>query len=183
MQIEEMKKSMSVLEQLLAKTNTDIKIDVAASETARKKILKRYRQGIISSGVLALVFMISWLGKGIMQSFATYQRAFLAIYLAAAALWYLFLYIKLRQINVSQLSPIKLLEKSTRLKIYTFSGEAVATIGLAVFFALFTPDLLEVSPLAFWMCIITLAVGLTSSAVFYLPKYFRLFSELNSIKE
>ena len=40
MQLDELKKSMSTLDQLLAKTNTDIKINVSTSETAKSKILK-----------------------------------------------------------------------------------------------------------------------------------------------
>ena len=183
MQIEELKKNMSLLEHVLAKTDTKIKINVAASETAQKKILKRYRQGIISCTVLAVVFIIAWMGKGIFQSFQPYQRGFLAIYLTMAAVWYIFLYIKLKKINVAQLTPSRLFLKTTRLKIYTFSGEAVSVIGLAVFFTLFLSDLITVSPLAFWLCVITLAVGFIRSAVYFLPKYIELYNNLNTVAE
>lgn len=53
---------MSTLEQVLAKTNTDIKIDVAASETAQAKILKKFRQGFISCLILAVVFAAGAIG-------------------------------------------------------------------------------------------------------------------------
>ena len=40
MHLDKLKKGMSTLEQVLAKTNSDIKINVAASETAQSKILR-----------------------------------------------------------------------------------------------------------------------------------------------
>ena len=183
MQIEELKKNMSLLEHVLAKTDTDIKINVKASETAQKKILKRYRHGFISCAVLAVVFIISCFGKSVFQSFQPYQRGFLAIYLTMGALWYMFLYIALKRINVSQLKPSSLFIKTTRLKIYTFSGEALSVIGLAVFFTLFLSDLITVSPLAFWLCVITLAVGFIRSVVYFLPKYIELYNRLNTVAE
>lgn len=183
MQIEDLKKNMSLLEHVLAKTDTDIRINVAASETAQKKILKRYRQGFISCGILSVVFILSWVGKGIFQSFQPYQRGFLSVYLTMGAVWYIFLYITLKRINVSQLTPSSLFIKTTRLKIYTFSGEAISVIGLAVFFTLFLSDLITVSPLAFWLCVITLAVGFIRSAVYFLPKYIELYNRLNTVAE
>ena len=44
MKLDELKKNMSTLDQVLAKTNSDIKINVSASETAQAKILKKFRQ-------------------------------------------------------------------------------------------------------------------------------------------
>ena len=89
----------------------------------------------------------------------------------------------LKKINVSQLTPSRLFVKTTRLKIYTFSGEAIAAIGLAVFFTLFLSDLIKVSPLAFWLCVITLTVGFIRTAVYFLPKYIKLYNTLNTVKE
>ena len=183
MQIEELKKNMSLLEHVLAKTDIDIKINVAASETAQKKILKRYRHGFISCAVLAVVFIIAWIGKGVFQSFQPYQRGFLAIYLTMAAIWYIFLYITLKRINVSQLTPSRLFVKTPRLKNYTLSWEAVSVIGLAEFITLFLSDLITISPLAFWLCVITLAVGFIRSAVYFLPKYIELYNRLNTVAE
>ena len=45
MQLNELKKSMSTLEQVLAKTNSDIEINVSTSQTAKTKILKKIRLG------------------------------------------------------------------------------------------------------------------------------------------
>ena len=63
MQLNELKKSMSTLEQVLAKTNSDIKINVSTSQTAKTKILKKIRQGFVSCIILAIVFTAMALGN------------------------------------------------------------------------------------------------------------------------
>ena len=183
MQIDELKKSMSLLDQLLSKTDTDIKIDIAASETAQKRILKKYRKGFTSPAILAVVFTLMWIGGVNTKAFPDYLRAYLIVYLLAATLWYVFLYVRFKRVNVSQLAPRQLFAETTRIKIYTISGEAVSLIGLAVFFGLFLPDLMTVNPLAFWLCVAILVCGLISTGIYFLPKYIRLFNELNTIKE
>lgn len=183
MQIDELKKSMSLLDQLLSKTDTDIKINVAASETAQNKILKKYRKGFTSTAILAVVFTLMWIGDVNSKAFPDYLRLYLIIYLSAATLWHIFLYVRFKRVNVSQLVPRKLFAETTRIKIYTISGEAVSMICLAVFFTLFLPDLMTVSPLAFWLCVATLVCGIISTGIYYLPRYIRLFNELNTIKD
>lgn len=182
MQLNELEKNMSLLDQVLAKTNTEIKINVVASKSAQNKILKKYLTGFISSAILAVVFTISWIGKGVFQSFQPYLRGFLAIYLTIAALWNLFLYLKLKNIKISQLAPSKLFAKTIQLKIYSLSGEVVAALGLAVFFSLFLSDLKAVNPFAFWMCVTGIIVALVSS-ISLLPRYIKLLNDLNTIKE
>ncbi len=49
---------MSTLKQILAMTNSDITIDVSASENAQTKILKKYRQMFTATTVLAIVFRV-----------------------------------------------------------------------------------------------------------------------------
>lgn len=183
MQLDELKKNMSTLEQVLAKNSSDIRINVMASETAQRKLLKKYRNGFVSCAILAVIFTLSWMGKGTLQSFSVYHRGFLAVYLTLGALWYIFLYSTLKNINISLLTPVKLLKATTRLKIYTLCGETVTAIGLAVFFSMFLPDLFEVNPPAFWMCVTTLIVAIVSSTIYILPKYTKLLNTLNSIEE
>lgn len=183
MQLDELKKSMSLLDQLLSKTNTDIKINVAASETAQNKILKKYRKGFTSTAILAVVFTAMWIGDVNSVAFPDYLCAYLIIYLSVATLWYIFLYVRFKRVNVAQLAPRIVFAESTRIKIYTISGEAVSVICLAVFFTLFLPDLMAVNPFAFWLCVATLVCGLISTGIYFLPRYIRLFNELNTIKE
>ena len=65
---------MSTLEQVLAKTNSDIKIDVSTSQTAKSKILKKFRQGFVSCIILAVVFTAMALGNVETQSFPNYLQ-------------------------------------------------------------------------------------------------------------
>jgi len=79
MQLDELKKSMSTLEQVLAKTNTEIKINVAVSETAQTKILKKFRQGAISCLILAVVFAASAIGGINPHSFPIGLKIYLVV--------------------------------------------------------------------------------------------------------
>ena len=54
MQLDELKKNMSKLDKVLDKTGSDIKINVAASETAQTKILKKFRQVMTNCAMLAV---------------------------------------------------------------------------------------------------------------------------------
>lgn len=84
MQLDELKKSMSTLEQVLAKTNTDIKINVSASETAQTKILKKFRQGFTSCLILAIVFAAMALGNLNPYSFP-YRLKYISWYICYSA--------------------------------------------------------------------------------------------------
>ncbi|MDE7153396.1 MAG: hypothetical protein K2O00_02975 [Muribaculaceae bacterium] len=183
MKLDELKKNMTLLEHVLEKTDNEIKIDVKASQTAQKSILKKYRKGILSNAILAVVFTFMLIGKVNQVAFPTYLLIYMISFLTVAAVWYSFLYIKFKRLNVSLLSPRKLFAEVTKIRIYTISGEAVSVVFLAVFFTLFLPNLITVNPLAFWLVVITLAVGLISTGIFYMPKYIRLFNDLTTVKE
>lgn len=183
MQLDELKKNMSTLEQILAMTNSDITIDVSASENAQTKILKKYRQMFTATAVLAIVFTLSWIGNMNPPTFPVHIRAFLVIYLGIASLWYVYMYFRIKKINVSRLTPAKLFSETTSIKIYALSGEVVSGIALAVFFTLFLSNLNTISSLAFYLCITTLVLALILSLCYFWPKYFKLFRDLNAIKE
>lgn len=183
MQLDELKKNMSTLEQVLAKTNSDITIDVSASENAQTKILKKYRQAFTSTAILTIVFALSWIGNVNSLAFPVHIRAFLVIYLAIASIWYIYMYFKLKKVDISRLAPAKLFSETTSIKLYTLSGEVVSGIALAVFFTLFLPNLSTISLLAFWLCVIALALSLILSISYFWPKYIKLFRDLNTIKE
>ena len=59
MQLDELKKSMSTLEQVLAKTNTDIKINVSASEPRRPRYLKKSVKDLYPASS-SLLFSQQW---------------------------------------------------------------------------------------------------------------------------
>ena len=126
MQLNELKKSMSTLEQVLAKTNTDIKINVSA---------------------------------------------------------YIYLYRKLKSINIAVLSPKQLFSKTATIKLLTLAGEIFIGMCLVSFFALLLPSVWTFHRIGFWIMTIGLILGIVYSIFHYWPQYVKLFRDLNSIKE
>lgn len=183
MELDELKKNMSTLEQILAKTNTDIKIDVAASETAQTKILKKFRQGFLSCLILAVVFAAGAIGGINPNSFPLGQKIYLVIYLLLGAVWYIFMYHKLRNINIAALPPAKLFSKTANIKMLMLSGEIFFIIGIVILFAMLFPTAWASNRVGFWAMIITLAGAVIYSVLHYWPQYIKLFQDLNSIKE
>lgn len=183
MELDELKKSMSTLEQILAKTNTDIKIDVAASETAQTKILKKFRQGFLSCLILAVVFAAGAIGGINPNSFPLGQKIYLVVYLLLGAVWYIFMYYKLRNINIAALPPAKLFSKTANIKMLMLSGEIFFIIGIVILFAMLFPTAWAFNRFGFWAMIITLVGAVIYSVLHYWPQYIKLFQDLNSIKE
>lgn len=182
MQLTELRQSMSVLDHVLAKTSADITVDVTASETAQNKILRKYRQGIINNAVLAAVFGCLWIGDVTPDKLPNLFKGFIVILTAAAAVWYGFLFIRLKRIDIARLSPSKLLSATTTIKLLTLSGEVAFGIALAVFFTMLLTEMLATNLLAFRLIIATLAGGLVWGIVYTVPRYVKLFGDLNSLK-
>ncbi len=183
MQLDELKKSMSTLEQVLAKTNTDIKINVSASETAQTKILKKFRQGFTSCLILAIVFAAMALGNLNPNSFPLSLKIYLVVYLLFGSAWYIFMYLKLKSINIAALTPGKLFSKTANIRILMLSGEIVFGMGIVILFTLLLPNAWEFNRTGFWCVIGTLAVAAIYGIVHMWPQYIKLFRDLNSIKE
>ena len=181
MQLDELKRNMSVLDQVLSKTSTDIRIDVRASETAREKLMKRYRQNILSNSIIAIVFA-SQIGNSSFPLPVLYV-AFITAITGLAALWYIFLFIRLKDINISRMTPTRLFSETAKIKIMTLSGEVFFAIALAVFFTLLLSDLLVTSQLAFWLIIGCLAAGIAGGIFYFWPRYIKLFRDLTTLKD
>ncbi len=183
MQLDELKKSMSTLDQVLAKTNTEIKINVSASETAQTKILKKFRQGFTSCLILAIVFAAMALGNLNPHSFPRYLKIYLVVYLLIGAIWYIFMYLKLKNINIATLAPRELFSKTANIRLLMISGEVFSVIGIAILFTLLLPNAWEFNRTGFWCVIGTLIVAIIYGIVHMWPQYIKLFRDLNSIKE
>ncbi len=183
MQLDDLKKSMSTLDQVLAKTNTDIKINVLASETAKSKILKKFRQGFTSCLILSIVFAAMALGNLNPHSFPTYLKIYLVVYLLIGAIWYIFMYIKLKKINIATLSPRELFTKTAKIRLLMISGEVFCVIGITILFTLLLPNAWDFNRIGFWCVIGTLVVAIIYGIVHMGPQYIKLFRDLNSIKE
>lgn len=182
MQLTELKQNMSILDRMLAKTSADITVDVTASETAQSKLLKKFRQGIINNAVLAAVFACLWIGDVTPDKLPNLFKGFISILTAIAAVWYLILFTRLKKINIARLSPSKLLSATTTIKLLTLSGEVAFGIALAVFFTMLLTEMFATNILAFWLIIATLVIALVWGIVYTVPRYVKLFGDLNSLR-
>ena len=182
MELNDLKKNMSVLEQVLAKSNEEIKIDVSASETAQTKLAKVYKQNVrncLLVSIIPVVLLVSGSNTG---TFPLYLTILLLVYLLLAASWYVFLWNKTEKINIISLTPVSLLSATSKLKLYTLAGEIFFIVGLTVFFSLFLSNLWNFSPLSFGLVIGTLLFGITFTLTFYVPKLRNIFNEMESFK-
>lgn len=182
MELNELRKSMSTLEQVLAKTDADISINVSASETAQVKILRKFRQGGIMCIVLAAIFALAAIVNINPLSFPRYLKVYMVILLVTGTVWYIFMYKRLKHINVGTLAPVELFRKTATLKMLMVSAEVFLSVGMVVFFALCLPHAWDFNRFGFWAVIIGLVAVTIYSVLHYYPKYIRLFRELNSIK-
>lgn len=183
MQLEDFKKNMSVLDQVLARTSADIKINVLASETAQSKILRRYRQAFTNCAIVAVVFCCLWIGNVNPDKLPNLYKGYITVLCALASVWYVFLFVRLKKVNIAQCSPSTLFSSTTIIKLLTLSGEIFFGMALAVFFTLLLSEMVVISQLAFWLIIGLLGISITWSAIYIWPRYIKLFNELNTIKE
>lgn len=183
MQLNELKRNMSVLEQVLAKTSADIEINLSASESAQKKILRKYRQSFTNSLILAAVFSCLLMGNVSPEKLPNFYKIFIVILSLLAAGWYIFLFMRLKKINIARLSPTKLFSEMTTIKILTLSGEVFFGLVLTVFFMLLLSYMLDNNPLAFRLTVGLLIFALAGSVLYAWPRYIKLFGDLTTIKE
>lgn len=173
---------MSTLDQVLAKTNNEIKINVSASETAKSKILKKLRHGFTSCLIIAVVFTAMALGNQHSLSFPNYLKIGMAVCLLVAAVWYIFMYRYLKGIGIASLPPAQLFSKTTTLKLMVISSEVFFGICLVVFFTLLLPTVWAYNPIGFWAMVATIAFAIVYGIIHMWPQYIQLFRDLNSIK-
>lgn len=183
MQLDELKKTMSTLEQVLAKTNADIKIDVAASRTAQNRILRKFKQAAIMLIVIACIMIAATVAGINVESFPNSLKIYLSVILTMAASWFGFMYSKLRNMNVASLAPAALFTGTARLKMFLIVGEICLTVALAVFFALCLPYTWEFNRLGFWLVVIALPIAVGYDIFHWWPQIIKLFRELNSMEE
>ena len=183
MQLDELKRNMSVLEQVLAKASADIEINLSASEPAQKKILRKYRKSFTNSLILAAVFSCLLMGNVSPEKLPNFYKLFIVILSLLAAGWYIFLFMRLKKINIARLSPTKLFSEMTTIKILTLSGEVLFGLVLTVFFTLLLSYMLDNNTLAFRLTVGFLIFALAGSVLYAWPRYIKLFGDLTTIKE
>lgn len=183
MQLDEFKKSMTVLDQVLAKTGSKIEIDVKTSHKAKSWLLRLYLADAIICLIVGLVFLSLITFDIYAPLLPGYIRIYVAVFSITAALWYGFLYLKLRSMDVATLTPSEVISSTNRVKFLTLTGEIVFAIAIAVLFTMLFPFLLRHDVFAFRQMIVFLCIAFGWFLLSLLPKIIRSFRELNAIKD
>lgn len=183
MNLEEMKNNMTVIDNLLEKTNNKVEIDRIRIDNAKSKLEKKFSDSSKANLIVCGVFTIVLLKAGHDVNFSLPYRAIIPILTLLGSGWYYYLYKQVKAIDLFKFPPVKLIERLSSLKLKILSGEALTIILLAIIFSLFLPQLITKSALGFWLCVATLALALILSLFFYIPRYKRILNDLTSLKK
>lgn len=183
MELDELKKSMATLDDLFAEKSGDaINFDTITCDTAQKRIMKQYRKGTFSCAVLAVVFLIAWNAGLGQDAFPLGYKLFLGIFLAVGTVWYAYLYIKTKKINIAEATPVQTLRQVSSLRLYALVGEIVLGMAMVVFFTLFLSNLWEVGPYRFWIVSAAIVVLIILLVTVFIPRTVRDFNNLTATK-
>ncbi len=180
MNLDELKRSMSTLDEALAKKSGDsIDFNAKTCTSAQSRIAKQYRKNILNCGVLAIVFIILWLSGTDRPSFPVAMKGFLGVFMAVAAIVYVMLYRLIRKIQVTTASPMTVMKQVSSLRLYNLIAEIIFAIVLAVFFTIFLSNLWALGSYTFWLVVGALFVSLIIAGIM-LPKKIRDFNDLTA---
>ncbi len=181
MNLDELKKSMSALDDVLAeKVGDSINFNTETSNTAQKRIMKQFRQGALSCIILAIVFPIAWNSRLGNDAFPLAYKLFLEIFLVVAVIWYGFLYFKTKKINIVVATPMQTMKQVASLRFYTLTGEIVLGMTMVVFFTLFLSNLWVVGQYRFWIVIAATVIFIVLLVFVFLPRTIRNFKNLTA---
>ncbi|MDE6240120.1 MAG: hypothetical protein K2M54_09085 [Muribaculaceae bacterium] len=181
MNLDELKKSMSTLDDVLAQKNIEpISFNTETCSSAQSRIAKQYRKSILNCGVLAVVFIILWLSGTGESAFPVAMKGFLGIFMAVAAIVYMVLYRSIKKIQPATSTPMRIMKQVASLRLYTLVAEIFFTVVLAVFFTIFLSNLWSLGTWTFWLVSGALLVSLII-ALIMLPKKIRDFRELTAV--
>ncbi|MDE5827536.1 MAG: hypothetical protein K2H57_08190 [Duncaniella sp.] len=182
MNLDELKKSMSTLDDILAQKSSDeITFKSVKCNTAQRKIMKMYRKGAISCAILAVVFLCAWNSGFGNDAFPFAYKIFLCSFLGIATIWYSYLYFKTKKIDITISTPMQTMKQVSTLRFFALAGEIVLGMALAVFFTLFLSNLWIVGQYRFWIVLAAIVVFLILLITVFLPRTIRDFRELTAI--
>lgn len=182
MNLDQLRESMSTLDEVLAsKSGNAISLNTTTCNTAQKRIMRRYRNGVKSSILIAVVFLLQWNAGLEEEVFPTHLKLFLCIFLAIGAMWYLFLYFKTKRIDVFTSTPMQTLRQVASLRYCALTGEVTLAIAMTVFFTLFLSNLWSLKLFSFWVIVTFLAIEVVLAIAFFIPHIIRDFNNLASM--
>ena len=181
MNLDELKKSMSTLDDVLAqKSNEPINFNTATCDSAQSRVAKQYRKVILNSSILAVVFTILWISGTDESAFPVAMKGFLGIFMAVVAVVYILLYRSIKKIKLATSTPMQMMKQVASLRLYTLVAEIFFAVVLAVFFTIFLSNLWTLGSYTFWLVAGALLVSLIIAFIM-LPKKIRDFRELTAI--
>ncbi len=181
MNLDELKKSMSTLDDILAeKSNDTFNFNTATCNSAQSRIAKQYQRTILNCSVFAVVFITLWLSGTDEPSFPVALKGFLGVYMAVAAIAYTILYHLIKKIQITTTPPIVVMKQVSSLRLYTLITEIFLAIVLAIFFTIFLSHLWALGTYSFWLVAGTLFISLII-AMIMLPKKIRDYNELTAL--
>lgn len=183
MDIEEMKRNMSLVDRLLERTNSPVQIDTDRIHNAKSRLEKKYSEAIKVNLIICVVFFILWVKAGNDPDIPIPYRLIVFFVTLLGSLWYIYLYQTVKRIDIYTLTPKLLFSKISNLKLKILSGEIAVGMILTVIFTLFLPQIYQKSLLGFWFCIATIILAVAISVCIYIPRYKRIFSDLTAIKD
>lgn len=183
MNLDELKKSMSTLDDVLAeKSGENINFNSAACNSAQKKIMRTYRQGALSTLILGVVFPCAWQSGFGNDAFTPGIKIYLVVFLLIATLWYGYLYIKTKKINIAVNTPAQTMKQVASLRFCALTGEIVLGMAIAVMFTLFLSNLWIVGQYRFWIVLSAIVVFVILLVTVYLPRSIRDFKNLTAME-
>ncbi len=166
MNLDELKKSMSTLDEILAEKSCDtISFNTKTCTSAQTRIAKQYGKNILSSTVLAVVFIALWLSGNHQPSFPIAMKGFLGVFMAVTAIVYAILYYLIKRIQVTSATPMVVMKQVSSFRLYTLIAEIFFAIILAIFFTMFLSNLWSLGSYTFWLVAGALLVNLIIAAI------------------
>lgn len=181
MDLEELKKSMATLDDVLAQKGSDtLNFNTKTCTWAQSRIANQYWRSSFNSTILAVVFLGLWFSRADQPSFPLALKGFLGIYMAVAAIIYATLYRLIKKIRIASTTPIVVMKQVSSIRLYSLVAEIVLAIVLAIFFTLFLSNLWALGTHSFWLVAGALFVSLIIAAIM-LPKKIRDFKALTAL--
>lgn len=178
MNLDELKKRISKLDDTLDKTNKEVKIDIPKSKTAQTRLLAKFRTGSIACLIFAAIYTIMVIGGVTPRKYPEALNIGLIVYSLFAGILYAWLYFRLRNINVAIVKPAKLYIRTAYLRLLMMSGEIILFLGIFLLIPLIKSDNDD------WIfyVMVSMAVLTLINLKKNWPECRKLFNELNSTK-
>lgn len=165
---------------LAQRSNGQIKLDTNTCDTAQKKIMRSFRKGALSTLIFAVVFPCAWKSGFGNDAFTPGIKIFFETFLLVATAWYVYLYLKTKNINIAASTPNVVMKQVAALRFCTLTGEIVLGMAVAVLFTLFLSNLWVVGRYRFWIVTTAIVVFVIIFTTVYLPHIIRDFRNLTA---